>query len=90
MARVGHWLALPVEIHVPSGMHETTIQLIESEGARVIKSTGSYDDAVLEAQASSREKDGILIQDFAFNDYQEIPQVCADVFAMVCSALREY
>ena len=76
VARVGCWLGLPVEIRVPSGMHESTIQVIESEGARVVRSTGSYDDAVLEAKASSIERDGVLVQDFAFGDYQEIPQVC--------------
>lgn len=80
VARVGRWLGLPVEIHVPSGMHETTIQLIESESAKVTRSSGNYDDAVLEAQASSRQQDGILVQDFAFGDYQEIPQVCVDMF----------
>lgn len=76
VARVGRWLGLQVEISVPSGMQETTIQLIESEGACVVRSTGSYDDAVLGAKASSIERDGVLVQDFAFGDYQEIPQVC--------------
>lgn len=83
VARVGQWLGLPVEIRVPSGMHETTIQLIESEGARVVRSTGSYDDAVFEAQTSSRQQDSLLIQDFAFGDYQKIPQVCVHVFRSI-------
>lgn len=76
VARMGCWLGLPVEVHVPAGMHAATIQLIESEGAQVIVSKGSYDDSVLGAQAASRTEGGMLIQDFAFGDYQDIPQVC--------------
>lgn len=75
VARVGRWLGLSVEIRVPAGMHTSTIQLIESGGANVVVSQGSYDDAVLEAQASSHKEGGVLIQDFAFGDYQDIPQV---------------
>lgn len=77
VARMGAWLELPVEIHVPAGMHTSTIELIESEGARVVVSQGSYDYSVLEAQAASHTEGGLLIQDFAFGDYQEIPQVRA-------------
>lgn len=75
VARMGHWLGLPVVICVPSGMHQSTISLIESEGARVSQSTGNYDQAVLEAQAAAKTDGGILIQDFAFGDYTSIPQV---------------
>lgn len=75
VARMGHWLDLPVVICVPSGMHRSTISLIESEGARVCQSTGNYDQAVLEAQAAANTDGGILIQDFAFGDYTDIPQV---------------
>lgn len=78
VARMGHWLGLPVVIRVPSGMHQSTIGLIESEGARVCQSTGNYDQAVLEAQAAANTKGGILIQDFAFGDYTDIPQVSSN------------
>lgn len=83
VARVGQWLELPVQIHVPAGMHASTIQLIEFEGAKVVISKGSYDDSVLEAQTASRAEGGMLIQDFAFGDYQEIPQVCIRTFVGV-------
>lgn len=75
VARMGHWLGLTVVICVPSGMHRSTISLIESEGAHVSQSTGNYDQAVLEAQAAANTDGGILIQDFAFGDYIDIPQV---------------
>lgn len=77
VARMGYWLDLPVLIHVPSGMHQSTINLIESEGAHVRQSSGNYDQAVFEAQAAAKTESGILIQDFAFGDYTDIPQVSA-------------
>lgn len=75
VARMGAWLGLSVEIHVPAGMHQTTIGFIESEGAGVVKSSGDYDTAVLDAQAASQKEGGILVQDFAFGDYVDVPQV---------------
>lgn len=75
VARMGYWLGLGVEIHVPAVMNTSTIQLIESEGAVVTRSMGTYDDAVLEAQTASKREGGLLIQDFAFGDYEDIPQV---------------
>lgn len=75
VARIGHWLDVPVVVCVPAGMHRSTIDFIESEGARVSQSTGNYDQAVLEAQAAAATEGGILIQDFAFGEYTDIPQV---------------
>lgn len=75
VARMGHWLDVPVVICVPAGMPRSTIDFIESEGARVSQSTGNYDQAVLEAQSAAATEGGILIQDFAFGDYTDIPQV---------------
>jgi diaminopropionate ammonia-lyase family len=82
VARMGYWLGLPVAIYVPAGIHQSTIDLIESEGARVSRSTGNYDQAVLEAQAAADREDGILVQDFAFGDYVDIPQVSASPHEM--------
>lgn len=75
VARMGYWLDLPVEVWVPAGMHQSTIDLIVSEGARVNVSVGNYDQAVLEAQTVANKDGGILVQDFAFGDYVDIPQV---------------
>lgn len=75
VGRVAAYLGLAAEIHVPSCMHEYTIRLIKGEGARVIVSSGDYDAAVLDAQAASKRPSGLLIQDYAFGDYQEVPEV---------------
>lgn len=79
VARMGSIFSVPVEIWVPASMRAGTIDLIRSEGAEVVVSSGSYDDAVLEAQRSAERKGGILIQDFAFGDYVDIPRVSKGV-----------
>jgi hypothetical protein len=56
-------------------VHPSTVKLIQSEGATVVISKGSYEDAILEVEAASKHEKGILVQDHAFGDYQDIPQV---------------
>ncbi|KAI0423311.1 tryptophan synthase beta subunit-like PLP-dependent enzyme [Xylaria grammica] len=89
VARMGTILSIPVEIWVPESMHLSTIELIRSEGAEVIVSGGSYDSAVLEAQESAERKGGILIQDFAFNDYQDIPKWIVEGYATMMLEIDE-
>ncbi|KAF2019462.1 acetylornithine deacetylase [Aaosphaeria arxii CBS 175.79] len=78
VAWMGKLLGLPSVIMVPAGMHQSTISLIESEGADVIVSHGDYDQAVQEAYTAANSEGGILIQDFAFGDYQEVAQWIVD------------
>lgn len=75
VARMGSVLGVPTEIHVPAGMHEATISLISSEGAAIVRSSGNYDNAVQEAQEAAKKTEGILVQDFAFDGYEDIPRV---------------
>ncbi|KAI0543212.1 tryptophan synthase beta subunit-like PLP-dependent enzyme [Xylaria digitata] len=89
VARMGSILSIPVEIWVPASMHPSTIELIRSEGAKVVVSGGSYDAAVLEAQKSAERKGGILIQDFAFGDYQEIPKWIVDGYTTMMFEIDE-
>ncbi|KAK0392793.1 hypothetical protein NLU13_2288 [Sarocladium strictum] len=74
VARMGSLLGVAVEIHVPCCMHKDTIDFIESEGATVVKSAGGYEAAIQSALQRSREQPGgILIQDTAFEGYEDIP-----------------
>lgn len=75
VARMGAIFDIAAEIHVPASMHQSTIKLIESEGAKVVVSKGRYEDAMLEAESASDHEKGILVQDTAFGDYQSVPQV---------------
>ncbi|KAM5341712.1 hypothetical protein ACJ41O_014743 [Fusarium nematophilum] len=78
VARMGAIFNISAEIHVPAAMHPSTVELIQSEGATVVRSKGTYDDAVLEVEAVSRHENGILVQDHAFGDYQDVPQWIVD------------
>ncbi|OTA98290.1 hypothetical protein M426DRAFT_17549 [Hypoxylon sp. CI-4A] len=78
VARMGGILGVPVEIHVPVGMDAPTIDFIRAEGATVVVSSGNYDSAIDEAQTTAQSAEGILIQDYAFGDYEEIPRWIVD------------
>ncbi|KAI2463764.1 acetylornithine deacetylase [Annulohypoxylon bovei var. microspora] len=78
VARMGVILSLSVEIHVPAVLDIATIDLIRAEGAAVIVSEGNYDTAIEDAEAVAKLKGGILIQDFSFEGYEDIPQWIID------------
>lgn len=75
VARMASILGLPAEIHVPSCMHASTIKRLESEGAKVIVNAGTYDNAMDTAREATTASSGILVQDYSFDDYKEIPGV---------------
>lgn len=77
VAKSAKKLGLEARILVPKDMCNKTIELIQSEGADVTVTEGDYDGAVVVARAVSEGLTaGILIQDTAFEGYEEIPQVC--------------
>ncbi|PYI09582.1 hypothetical protein BO78DRAFT_308107 [Aspergillus sclerotiicarbonarius CBS 121057] len=74
VARVAQQMSLQCRIYVPCTMHEYTKQMIRSEGADVVVVEGDYDRAVQTAADSAAElAQGILIQDTAFEGYEDIP-----------------
>ncbi|RFU80378.1 diaminopropionate ammonia-lyase [Trichoderma arundinaceum] len=78
VARMASILGIPAQIHVPVCMHGGTIDLIRSEGARVVTSDGFYDQAVVDARVAAAQDDtAIVVQDYASGDYVQIPQVCS-------------
>ncbi|KAI6785276.1 Diaminopropionate ammonia-lyase-like protein [Emericellopsis cladophorae] len=90
VARMGSLLAIPAEIHVPRQMSSQTIELIKSEGARVISSNGSYEDAIAAAHArADADEHGILVQDTAFEGYEEIPGWIVEGYATMLREIDE-
>lgn len=76
VARMASILGIPAQIHVPVSMHGGTIDLIKSEGARVVVSDGYYEAAVVDARVAAAQDDtAMVIQDYASGDYVQIPQV---------------
>ncbi|KEF62235.1 uncharacterized protein A1O9_00207 [Exophiala aquamarina CBS 119918] len=74
VARMGKILSIPVKIFMSKFADADTVGKIESEGAHVTVITGDYDEAVARASNESKATtNGLLIQDNAFENYEEIP-----------------
>jgi diaminopropionate ammonia-lyase family len=74
VARMGKILEIPTHIFMSRFADKETCQKIESEGAKVTVIHGNYDDAVATAFAESEKvSTGLLIQDNAFDGYEQIP-----------------
>jgi diaminopropionate ammonia-lyase family len=76
VARIGSIMEIKCHIFVPRDLDEGTIELIRNEGAEVILTEDDYDGTVMLAKAFAESvTGGVLLQDTAFEGYEEIPQV---------------
>jgi diaminopropionate ammonia-lyase len=77
VAKMATLLGMQSQIFVPEYLNTSTRSLIEKEGACVVEVLGDYNEAVTEAKVSAHVLgvDGLLIQDTAFEGYEDIPQV---------------
>jgi diaminopropionate ammonia-lyase len=73
VARFARILGHSAAIVVPPGVHPSAVQAIVDEGATVTQVDGSYDDAVAAAATLTGEIGGLLVQDTAWDGYEEIP-----------------
>jgi diaminopropionate ammonia-lyase len=60
-------------VFVPKGTTSYRIKAIENEGAEAITINGNYDETCAHAEAISKEKGWQLVQDTAWEGYEEIP-----------------
>jgi diaminopropionate ammonia-lyase len=75
VARMAALLGLAARIYVPVGTAEETVEAISSEGAKVVQTDLIYDDVVWAAASSTAgHPDDLLIQDTAWQGYEQIPQ----------------
>lgn len=73
VARFARLLGHRAEIVVPPGVHPSAVQAIVDEGASVTAIDGTYDDAVAAAATLAKRIGGVLVQDTAWDGYEEIP-----------------
>jgi diaminopropionate ammonia-lyase len=79
LARVAALLGLPARIYVPAGTSEDTVRAIAAEGADVVQTDLIYDEVVWAAASSTAGNRGdVLIQDTAWQGYEQIPQWIVD------------
>ena len=92
VARFARLLGHRAEIVVPLGVHPSAVQAIADEGANVTQWDGSYDEAVAAAARLAEEIGGVLVQDTAWDGYEEVPgwivEGYATLFAEVDEQLR--
>ena len=73
VARFSRLLGHPARIVVPPGVSRPAVEAILGEGAEVSAVEGTYDDAVAEAARLAAEIGGVLVQDTAWEGYEEVP-----------------
>ncbi|WJV47855.1 pyridoxal-phosphate dependent enzyme [Streptomyces flavofungini] len=73
VARIARQLGQRAHVFVSQGVHPGAAAAIEGEGARVTRVAGDYDRAVREAAAAARAQGSVLVQDMAWEGYEEVP-----------------
>lgn len=61
-------------VYMPYGTVEERVKNIEREGAKVIVHDGNYDDAVRCANELAEKKGYVMVQDTAWDGYEDIPR----------------
>lgn len=74
---------------VPRGVHPDAIAAIRAEGADVVQVDGSYDDAVARAADLGRHAGHVLVQDTAWDGYEEVPGWIVDGYATLFVEIDE-
>ena len=76
-------------VFVPDGVHPLAMQAIGSEGADVVHVPGTYDDAVRAAAELGSSQGHLLVQDTAWDGYEEIPGWIVDGYATMFAELDD-
>ncbi len=83
-------LGLSARVYVPAGTSEHTVEEIASEGAEVVQTDLMYDDVVRAAASSTAgHPDDLLIQDTAWQDYEQIPSWIVDGYGTLFAEIDE-
>lgn len=76
-------------IFVPNDTTAQRIKTIENEGAKVIQVDGNYDEACRQAENASKINKWSLIQDMAWEGYEEIPALIMSGYLTLFKELEE-
>lgn len=90
LAHLAHLLGLRARIYTPDGVGPAALEAIRAEGAELVEHGGVYDEAVRAAAASIGERE-LLVQDTAWEGYEQIPALINEgygtLFAEIDDAL---
>jgi diaminopropionate ammonia-lyase len=88
VARIARLLGLGARIWVPVGTVAPRIEAIESEGATVTVTEGSYDDAVADAAATADDTT-LVVSDTSWPGYETVPQWVIDGYSTMMFELED-
>ncbi|KAL1855009.1 hypothetical protein Plec18170_004421 [Paecilomyces lecythidis] len=90
VAFMGRLLDIPSLIFVPEHMDEKTRSFISAEGADVVVTQGDYDRSVQEAANYAHRTNGaLLIQDTAFEGYEDVPAWIVEGYSTMLAEVEE-
>lgn len=90
VARMATHLGTSATVFVPAVMLPATASLIESEGAEVVWVDGDYDEAVqAAAEYAALTTDRALVQDTAWEGYEDVPQWVVDGYDTLLAEVDE-
>ncbi|MEV5979358.1 diaminopropionate ammonia-lyase [Streptomyces sp. NPDC052114] len=78
VARLARRFGRRALVFVPDGVHPSAVAAIEGEGAEVTAVPGSYDAAVRRAAQAAQAPGSVLVQDMAWEGYEEIPALIVE------------
>jgi diaminopropionate ammonia-lyase len=81
VARFSRLLGHRARIFVPDAVHPAAVQAIRDEGADVTTVPADYDVAVRTATRYAADTGGILVQDTAWDGYEEVPGWIVDGYS---------
>ncbi|MEU7581295.1 diaminopropionate ammonia-lyase [Streptomyces sp. NPDC041068] len=87
VARLARQFGGRAHVFVPDGVHPAAVAAIKGEGAEVTAVAGSYDAAVREASEAAAAPGSVLVQDMAWDGYEEIPSLIVEGYATLFAEL---
>ena len=76
-------------VYVPGIVSEARQAAIEAQGARVIRVSGTYDDAVRICDAEARSSGRIVVSDQSYRGYERIPRDIMQGYTLVAAEAAE-
>lgn len=89
VARTAKSLGHPARIFIPNGVSDFAIQAIVDEGAEVIRVDGDYDFAVETAAKNAAETGSLIIQDTAWDGYEDVPSWIVEGYSTMVSEVDQ-
>ncbi len=89
VARAARDAGCAARVYMAHDAAQARVDAIESEGATVIRVSGSYDDAVRQVQDDASAQGWTIVSDTAWDGYEEIPRLIMLGYSRIMDEVRE-